>query len=457
MAQVTLTPSSTVTVSANSQVVEELDITGQVVVSGYTDVIIRKCRITHTGEHGIDFNNAAGLTIEDCKIIKTDVGNTSNLAVHGQNSANVTMTRVRVDRGGIYLLDCDTAVLSNIEGHDINMAFPRGQLVQFNSCLNPTLSDFSCINTPGQMWTEDNISVFQSPGATISNGHIDGNNSPTGVGIMFEQGSDNGSATDVDTIRMGNGSFSAFSADNITFLRCGHRENICTDQGRGAPTSGGQGWVFSNGANNGAVTDCSYWDICWTTHWISGTSDATIDLTEEDFTMQSPISLMFPWEDDETDIIVDNQDTNTSTVGTWGVSSGPNPFGPDSVFYDADANGVFTWDPELTAEASYEVFAWWTHHVNRSTTVPYDVVHTTGTDEVIVNQNDPALGGRWNSLGTFTLDENTTISVRSTNGQACADAVRLVPVVTVPPPPTDDHEERITALEAKLAAVKAIL
>ena len=77
--------------------------------------------------------------------------------------------------------------------------------------------------------------------------------------------------------------------------------------------------------------------------------------------------------------------------------------------------------------ATYEVYAWWTYHANRSTTVPYRIQHTGGVDEVIVNQKDPALGGQWNLLGTYTFAAGSGhIEVSSENGQASTDAVRLV-------------------------------
>jgi len=47
------------------------------------------------------------------------------------------------------------------------------------------LEEWSCVNDD-TAWTEDSISVWRSSNATLRNGLVDGNNSPTGVGVMFE-------------------------------------------------------------------------------------------------------------------------------------------------------------------------------------------------------------------------------------------------------------------------------
>ena len=74
------------------------------------------------------------------------------------------------------------------------------------------------------------------------------------------------------------------------------------------------------------------------------------------------------------------------------------------------------------------MYAWWTYHPNRSTTVPYTVVHATGSNVVTVNQRDVALGGRWVLLGTYDFAAGSAghVEVASSLGQACADAVRFV-------------------------------
>lgn len=134
------------------------------------------------------------------------------------------------------------------------------------------------------------------------------------------------------------------------------------------------------------------------------------------------------------ELIVDNKDSNTSSTGTWAVSSGPNPYGSDSLY--ASGSATFRWLPVLPEAGTYEVYAWWTYHANRSTDVPYSITHAGGTAAVTVNQQDSLLGGKWNKLGTYTFNETGAyVEVSGANGQACADAVRFVKVDAPPPPP----------------------
>ena len=109
------------------------------------------------------------------------------------------------------------------------------------------------------------------------------------------------------------------------------------------------------------------------------------------------------------------------------VSSGADPWEGESLF-SATVNATFRWTPSLPVSGSYQVYAWWTYRSSRSTTVPYQIRHQTATVNVTVNQNDAALGGRWNLLGTFPFAAGSggSVTVSGENGNACADAVRFV-------------------------------
>ena len=146
------------------------------------------------------------------------------------------------------------AVLQGIEGYDFRGPMPRGQLVQFDKSPNSSLSDFYVHNDPKVAFTEDNVSVFQSDNVTIQRGVIDGNNSPSGQGVIFEF-SNNGTVSHVDTIHMGNGSFASYGNNN-TFDYTRSFDNIAADQGRGAPMSGAVIWTLNGDGNT--VTHSSY-------------------------------------------------------------------------------------------------------------------------------------------------------------------------------------------------------
>jgi subtilisin family serine protease len=126
------------------------------------------------------------------------------------------------------------------------------------------------------------------------------------------------------------------------------------------------------------------------------------------------------------ELIVDNIGPGTSQSGNWSVSSGPAPWQGQSVYNNN--NNYFRWQLDIPQTAEYDVYAWWTYHVNRSTSVPYYINHAGGVNVVQVNQRDPANGGRWVLLGSYTFyaGESHYVEVSSVNGQASADAVRLV-------------------------------
>lgn len=128
-----------------------------------------------------------------------------------------------------------------------------------------------------------------------------------------------------------------------------------------------------------------------------------------------------------TQVIVDNQDDETASTGTWKVSSGANPWEGQSL-YNTTTPATFRWTPRVPTAGSYKVYSWWTYKAGRATKVPYRIRHASGTATVTVNQRDQALSGKWHLLGTFRFDTsgNGYIEVSGENGQACADAVRLV-------------------------------
>ena len=124
-------------------------------------------------------------------------------------------------------------------------------------------------------------------------------------------------------------------------------------------------------------------------------------------------------------IIIDNSQSGTSYTGTWGVSSGPNPYGTNSLWSRDGA--TYTWSFNSQAAGMYDVFMWWTEYDSRGTAVPVAIYHASGTAQTTVNQQTN--GGQWNSLGQYYF--NGSGSVRLTaNGSYptsyCADAVKFV-------------------------------
>lgn len=150
--------------------------------------------------------------------------------------------------------------------------------------------------------------------------------------------------------------------------------------------------------------------------WRSGYESSMT--TSADFDIRIAASL--------TEVIVDNDDPDTAISGEWRVSGGANPWQGKSVYNNS--GGVFRWLPELPQTGTYQVYAWWTYHENRSVAVPYRIAHLNGIDTVTVNQRDPAIGGQWILLGTydFISGDSGYVEVSSESGQASADAIKLV-------------------------------
>ena len=93
-----------------------------------------------------------------------------------------------------------------------------------------------------------------------------------------------------------------------------------------------------------------------------------------------------------------------------------------------------TWQPTLSEEVEWEVYANWIQWSGHASNAPYTIFHKTGSTSVLANQQ--ILGGQWNLLGTFTFQPNEDHRVELTNdqtdGSAIADAVAFVPVGAPP-------------------------
>jgi hypothetical protein len=129
------------------------------------------------------------------------------------------------------------------------------------------------------------------------------------------------------------------------------------------------------------------------------------------------------------EVIVDNADAGTSSIGVWYASSRSGPWGANSMTSTGEGS-TFTFSADLEPGTAYAVYSWWTSGPLRYTTVPYAIRSgSTLLGSVTINQT--LNGSQWNLLGvytftgkasvTLTADPNSTASVN-------ADAVRFVPV-----------------------------
>lgn len=141
-------------------------------------------------------------------------------------------------------------------------------------------------------------------------------------------------------------------------------------------------------------------------------------------------------------ITADNATAGRFTASAnWGTSAwSPQRFDVNYRFAtpDTTASDPAWFKLNVPTTASYRVETWYPADAGYNDSTPFVVVTTGGNREVRVNQR--ANGGRWVSLGTFTLaagDHNVVGVSRWTSGTGyvIADAVRIV-TATTPPPAT---------------------
>ena len=123
------------------------------------------------------------------------------------------------------------------------------------------------------------------------------------------------------------------------------------------------------------------------------------------------------------EVIVDNDESGTSSTGNWYKSGGANPYGAESL-YSRTAGATYTFSAPING--SCEVSLWWTEWSSRNTGVPIRIYDgDTLLDTVEVNQK--ANGGKWNVLGNYTFSGTAKIVIVSEGGSTstCADAVRF--------------------------------
>lgn len=310
--------SGPIVITENNQRIENLHIKTSnqhgIEINGFTGVVISNCIIEYTGAYvGIKFAMADNLTIENCSIKYTNAPSSGPLpdatrnCIEGFDTENLVLTHVKVEDGstGIRLDQCDESVLTFIEGHNMRGPFPRGQLVQYDKCIGGLLENFSVINDREIAWTEDNISIYKSAGQQIKKGLIVGNNSPNGVGVMFEdqntegaRGGTGGLVEDVDFLQMGNGVASSVEGSgNVTFNRLRAKEIICGElgQARGESTSNSLIFAAFDTSGGNKIIDCLVYESCNPTNivWPEYSFEVVDYRDDIDFEPRDPIILDF--------------------------------------------------------------------------------------------------------------------------------------------------------------------
>jgi len=143
----------------------------------------------------------------------------------------------------------------------------------------------------------------------------------------------------------------------------------------------------------------------------------------------------FPW--DEADwgqryggIVIDAWDAEQT--GRWTHSTYTGPFVGDGYLHDGDeAKGKKSLRLTLTPPkpGRYEVRLGYVPYTNRATNTPVTIRHADGETHLTIDQREkPPIQGLFRPLGTFRLDERSSLTVSNadTDGYVVVDAVQLV-------------------------------
>ncbi|MBO1254850.1 hypothetical protein J3L16_03995 [Alteromonas sp. 5E99-2] len=122
--------------------------------------------------------------------------------------------------------------------------------------------------------------------------------------------------------------------------------------------------------------------------------------------------------------VIDNDDSGFSVISNWTTSENLNGFwGNNYVYLDARTNtGSAQWEFSLSGSGSYEVSAYWTSNVNRSSDAIYSVHDDNGVTDIPVSQSQN--GSIWFPLGEFSNPTKVVLSTNGTDGFVIADAVK---------------------------------
>ena len=134
-------------------------------------------------------------------------------------------------------------------------------------------------------------------------------------------------------------------------------------------------------------------------------------------------------------IVVD--ETAATLVGKWQYSTHTPPYVGLGYLHDMkDGKGAksVTFTPDLPRAGRYEVRLAHCYNIRRATNAPITLRHADGETKLRINQQEePAHGRLWRTLGTFRFAAGTNgwvrISNEGTEGKyVIADAVQFLPV-----------------------------
>jgi len=126
--------------------------------------------------------------------------------------------------------------------------------------------------------------------------------------------------------------------------------------------------------------------------------------------------------------IVDNSDAGFSASANWSTgTSSTDKYGTNYRYRSIGAvTDPANWNVSLASAGTFAVYAWWPQGTNRCNAAPYVVYYSGGSATVNVNQE--ANGGKWNLLGSWSMNagsNNVALSCWATDPDVVmADAIK---------------------------------
>ncbi len=131
-------------------------------------------------------------------------------------------------------------------------------------------------------------------------------------------------------------------------------------------------------------------------------------------------------------ITIDNDDQGVTQIGDWQTSTKDGCYEEDMLICQiapgSGERGRVSWKANIPKSGEYLIEAWWVADNDRANGAEYSVNMGGASTSIMVNQRK--YGSRWNSLGTFTVQDGQTPKIELTaNGiesaTLAADAIRF--------------------------------
>lgn len=277
-------------------------------------VIFRNSQVLYSGGPAVVMNDTAassslfGLSLVHQAIPSTIISlPEDDVAILINGAPGISLERIRIRGGaaGIVALGVVGLSLRTIQGRNFYGDTERGSFIRIEQGANVRLEDFYCLNALNGSKPEDVVVIQECDGAFVSNGFLDGNNSPTGHGVLVMDSS-YVQVERVDVAHMGNGSIGVSGGFNNQFRKVNVRDTHTTSQGgRGIPSNPGRAFFSIAGTLDVQSTQferATYFNLADSDPAVILDGEDTcdiVDIVSRDVSPRVPVAIVFPWEDNQ--------------------------------------------------------------------------------------------------------------------------------------------------------------